>query len=315
MDLHAPPPGRLDPRKFRDPARTARGEPRAVVVPGKQNTLWFNTGSLCNIACRSCYMESSPRDRRLAYLTLAEVEPFLDEAMGLGTGLIGFTGGEPFMNPDLPGMLDAVLARGMRALVLTNAMRPMQRLRPRLLALRPQAARLTLRVSLDHYTQAGHEAERGPRTWAPAIAGLRWLAEAGFGVHVASRLSADEPEAAQRAGFGALFARLGIPIDAADPVALTLFPTMDATADIPEITTACWDILHRKPEELMCASARMVLRRRDAAAPAVVACTLLPYDAAFELGASLRDALRPVALNHPHCARFCMLGGAACSRG
>ena len=40
----------------------------------------------------------------------------------------------------------------------------------------------------------------------------------------------------------------------------------------------------------------------------------MPYDPRFELGASLREASRPVALNHPHCARFCVLGGAACSR-
>ena len=26
------------------------------------------------------------------------------------------------------------------------------------------------------------------------------------------------------------------------------------------------------------------------------------------------EASRPVALNHPHCATFCVLGGAACSR-
>ena len=58
----------------------------------------------------------------------------------------------------------------------------------------------------------------------------------------------------------------------------------------------------------------MVVKRRGAAAPAVVACTLLPYDPQFELGATLAEAARPVALNHPHCAKFCVLGGAACSR-
>ena len=31
-------------------------------------------------------------------------------------------------------------------------------------------------------------------------------------------------------------------------------------------------------------------------------------------GATLAEAARPVALNHPHCAKFCVLGGAACSR-
>jgi hypothetical protein len=46
----------------------------------------------------------------------------------------------------------------------------------------------------------------------------------------------------------------------------------------------------------------------------VLACTLLAYDPRFELGRTLADAARPVALNHPYCASFCVLGGAACSR-
>jgi hypothetical protein len=65
---------------------------------------------------------------------------------------------------------------------------------------------------------------------------------------------------------------------------------------------------------MMCASSRMVVKRKGAARPAVVACTLLPYDARFDLGPTLAEAARPVALNHPHCARFCVMGGAACSR-
>jgi hypothetical protein len=64
----------------------------------------------------------------------------------------------------------------------------------------------------------------------------------------------------------------------------------------------------------MCATSRMVVRRKGAARPAVVACTLVPYNEAFELGATLADAARAVPLNHPHCARFCVLGGASCSR-
>ena len=64
----------------------------------------------------------------------------------------------------------------------------------------------------------------------------------------------------------------------------------------------------------MCASTRMVVKRRGAGRPAVLACTLLAYDPRFELGGTLAEASRPVPLNHPHCARFCVLGGAACSR-
>ena len=93
-----------------------------------------------------------------------------------------------------------------------------------------------------------------------------------------------------------------------------LFPEMDPAADVPEITEACWGILGKSPDSVMCASSRMVVKRKGADAPAVLACTLLPYDTQFELGATLAEASRPVPLNHPHCAKFCVLGGAACSR-
>jgi len=63
----------------------------------------------------------------------------------------------------------------------------------------------------------------------------------------------------------------------------------------------------------MCASSRMIVRRKDADAPSVIACTLLPYEAEFELGQTLEEASRPVSLNHPHCAKFCVLGGGSCS--
>ena len=308
---------RLDPAKFRDPLVTATGETRATVALRSLDTLWFNTGTLCNLSCAGCYIESSPRNDRLTYLTWAEVRAYLDEiaADSLPTGLIGFTGGEPFMNPDLIGMLEDVLSQGLHALVLTNAMLPMRKLRAPLLALRQaHGERLKIRVSLDHYTLEGHEAERGARSWQPTIDGLVWLGENGFAPDVAGRLLTAEPEDALRAGYAALFAELGVPVDAFDPVRLVLFPEMGPASDVPEITTACWGILHKSPDDVMCASARMVVKRKDAAEPAVVACTLVPYDTRFELGRTLKDAARPVSLNHPYCASFCVLGGAACSR-
>ncbi len=307
----------LDLTKFRDPFVTAKGETRATVALRALETLWFNTGTLCNLTCRNCYIESSPRNDRLAYLTRDEVRAYLDEIArdNLPTGLIGFTGGEPFMNPDIIGMLDDVLSRGLNALVLTNAMQPMRRLRPQLLALRQtHGDRLRVRVSLDHYTTALHEAERGQRSWASTIDGLVWLARNGFAIDVAGRRFSGEPEAELRAGFARLFAQLDVPVDAADPVHLMLFPEMDPHRDVPEITTACWSILHKSPDDVMCASARMVVKRAGAAQPAVLACTLLAYDPQFELGHTLAEAARPVALNHPYCASFCVLGGAACSR-
>ena len=160
-------------------------------------------------------------------------------------------------------MLHDVLSRGFDALVLTNAMKPMRKLRPQLLALRNvYGARLRIRVSLDHYAPEVHEAERGRRSWAPTIDGLVWLARNGFAIDVAGRRFSGEPEADLRAGFARLFAELDVPIDAADPVRLMLFPEMDAQRDVPEITTACWGILHKSPDDVMCASARMVVKRK-----------------------------------------------------
>jgi uncharacterized Fe-S cluster-containing radical SAM superfamily protein len=313
-------PPLLAPRKFRDPAVTAKGERRATVAPTGLRTLWFNTGTLCNIACANCYIESSPRNDSLAYLGTAEVVAYLDEAASLGEPLeeVGFTGGEPFMNADLIAMLEAVLARPhLRTIVLTNAMQPMRRYGSALLALRDRfgTERLTIRVSLDHHEAAHHDVERGEGSYAKTMDGLRWLAREGFSLHVAGRATfGGEDAATMRGGFARLFADNAIPVDAHDPVALMLFPEMDAKADVPEITDACWGILRKSPGSVMCASARMVVRRKGAARASVIACTLLPYDPQFDLGATLGEALRPVALNHPHCARFCVLGGAACSR-
>jgi len=308
----------LDPAKFRDPRVTAKGEARAVVALRALTTLWINTGTLCNITCRNCYIESSPRNDALVYISAAEVAAYLDEAAALGAPLheVGFTGGEPFLNRDLPAMLRDVLRRGLHALVLTNAMKPMMNHAAELRALNEAfGPRLTIRVSLDHFEPARHDFERGEGGFAKTLEGLAWLARHGFRIHVAGRAGfGDGDEAAMRAGYAALFAAHGIPLDAQDPVALMLFPEMDATVDVPEITTACWGILKKSPDSLMCASARMVVKRRGAARPAVVACTLLPYDPQFELGATLAEAALPVALNHPHCAKFCVLGGAACSR-
>jgi hypothetical protein len=130
---------------------------------------------------------------------------------------------------------------------------------------------------------------------------------------VAGRLRWGESERAMRSGYAALFARERFEIDADNPAALILFPEMDARLDVPEITVGCWRILDKNPRDVMCASSRMIVRRKGAAAPAVVACTLLPYDPQFESSGTLAGAFTPVRLNHPHCAQFCVLGGASCT--
>ena len=307
---------KLQPLKFKNPHFTATGEPRASVTLYRLNTLWFNTGTLCNIACRNCYIESSPRNDRLVYLTRSEVAAYLDEIErgGWGTEEIGFTGGEPFMNPDFFAMLDDSLARGFRVLVLTNAMRPMQRAKARLLDIKSRFGdKLTLRVSLDHFTPERHEDERGPGSFKPTLDGLIWLARNGFKVALAGRTMWGDDPKTERAGYARLFAEHGIQINAENPSELVLFPEIDPRADVPEITASYWDIVGKSAADVMCASSRMIVKRKGSEGPVVVACTLLPYDEQFELGPTLSAAKRSVQLNHPNCAKFCVLGGASCS--
>ncbi len=305
-------------RKFEHPDITAKGEMRATVPLSGAKTLWFNTGTLCNITCMNCYIESSPDNDRLVYMTPPEIVDYLDQIdqRDWPVSEIGFTGGEPFMNPEIIPMLRASLERGYDVLVLTNAMRPMMRKRVQdgLLSLRTEFGdKLTMRVSLDHFCPELHDEERGKGTYEVTLQGMRWLRDNGFRMAVAGRTVWGDSDAESRAGYARLFADQDFAIDAANPGMTVLFPEMDEKVEVPEITTACWGILNKSPDDVMCASSRMVVKRKGAEKPVVLACTLLPYAPEFELGETLAEAEADVKLNHRHCAKFCVLGGASCS--
>jgi hypothetical protein len=304
--------------KFEHPLVTATGEPRASVKLRDPQTLWFNTGTLCNITCANCYIESSPENDSLVYITAQEVTEFLDQISERGWPVreIAFTGGEPFMNPQMIDMARVSLERGYRVLILTNAMRPMmrQRVQAGLIDLNTRFGdMLTLRISVDHHSAACHDAERGAGSFKDTVKGMEWLRNHGIRMAVAGRTVWGDDEATSRQGYAAFYARHGFDIDAENPAETVLFPEMDETVPVPEITTACWDILGKSPDAVMCSSSRMVVKRKGAEKPAVLACTLLPYAPEFELGDTLEAAERDVHLNHPHCAKFCVLGGASCS--
>jgi hypothetical protein len=304
--------------KFIDRNLTANGEARARVALNQPQTLWFNTGTLCNITCANCYIESSPENDRLVYITTAEVEDYLDQLAEREWPVteIGFTGGEPFMNPQMIDMARACLARGYKVLILTNAMRPMMRrqVQEGLSGLHTTYGdMLTLRISVDHHSEALHDKERGKGSFARTLEGMQWLRDQGIRMAVAGRSVWGDTDEQSRAGYQAFFDTHGFSIDAQDPATTVLFPEMDESVEVPEITTDCWDILGKSPDSVMCASSRMVVKRKGADRPAVLACTLLPYDEEFEFGTTLEQAEGDVALNHPHCAKFCVLGGASCS--
>ena len=303
----------LSDNKFKNQKVTADGSNRAFIEARNIKTLWFNTGTLCNIECKNCYIESSPKNDRLVYLTFEEVKSFIDEALdkNLGTNEVGFTGGEPFMNKDIMKMIDYSLRKGLKVLVLSNAMKPMLNRTKELIKL--NHSNLTIRVSIDHYEKEKHEEIRGKNTYDVMMQGLKWLNENNFNYTLATRLLWKEKEEDLRKNFGTFIKNNNLKLDTYSPKELVTFAEMDEKIDTPEITTSCWDILNKDPNDIMCSWSRMVVRKKNSKNPSVIACTLLPYADEFDLGETLTNSLQKIYLNHKHCSKFCVLGGSSCS--
>ena len=303
----------LSDNKFKNQKVTADGSNRAFIEAKNIKTLWFNTGTLCNIECKNCYIESSPKNDSLAYLTFEEVKSFIDEAIdkNLGTNEIGFTGGEPFMNKDIMKMIDYSLNKNFKVLVLSNAMKPMLNRTKELIKL--NHSNLTIRVSIDHYEKEKHEEIRGKNTYDVMMQGLKWLNENNFNYTLATRLLWKEKEEDLRKNFGTFIKNNNLKLDTYSPKELVTFAEMDEKIDTPEITTSCWDILNKDPNDIMCSWSRMVVRKKNSKNPSVIACTLLPYADEFDLGDTLTNSLQKIYLNHKHCSKFCVLGGSSCS--
>ena len=303
----------INDNKFKDPITTVDGNERAFIEAKRIKTLWFNTGTLCNIECKNCYIESSPKNNRLVYLTFNEVKLFVDEAIdkNLGTNEIGFTGGEPFMNKDILKMIEYSLSKNFKVLVLSNAMRPMLNIKEDLLKLNHQ--NLVIRVSIDHYQKEKHEEVRGKNTFDAMMKGLLWLNSNNFNYALATRLLWGEEEDQLRNNFNQFIDKYNLKLDAKSKQQLVTFVEMDKKVDTPEITTDCWNILSKDPNDIMCSWSRMVVKKKDMSKPSVIACTLLPYEDEFDLGQSLTNSLQKIYLNHKHCSKFCVLGGSSCS--
>ena len=304
---------KISDNRFKDPIKTADGSERAFIEAKKIKTLWFNTGTLCNIECKNCYIQSSPKNDRLVYLTFNEVKSFIDEAIDkdLETEEIGFTGGEPFMNKDILKMIEYSLSKNFKVLVLSNAMRPMLNKKVDLLKLNHK--NLTIRVSIDHYQKEKHEEIRGKNTFDVMMEGLQWLNSNNFNYTLATRLLWGEQEDLLRDNFNQFINNYNLKLNAKSEHQLVTFAEIDEKADTPEITTACWNILGKNPDNVMCSWSRMVVKKKGVQKPSVIACTLLPYEDEFDLGHTLTNSLQKIYLNHKHCSKFCVLGGSSCS--
>ena len=145
------------------------------------DTLWFQvSGTVCNLACRHCFISCSPTNHAHAMMDLAAVQAYLAQAESLGVREYYFTGGEPFLNPEIIGILRAALLQGPCS-VLTNGTLITAKRSQDLKALGDGSPySLEIRLSLDGLNREDNDAVRGEGSFDRILEAIRHLAEAGI---------------------------------------------------------------------------------------------------------------------------------------
>ena len=301
----------VEPRARDSWTHTRAGEPRGYIDADRLKELWIHTGTACNLACPFCLEGSKPGDGRIPGMTLADVRPFIHEALALGVEQFSFTGGEPFVIRDFVAILDYA-SQHRPCFVLTNATDPLLKRRHQVLPLLDNPYPIHFRVSLDFPDRARHDQDRGDGSFDKALDGIRWLLDSGFKVSIARQTDPGEVAGEVEAAFRAIFRDHGIRED----LAFTAFPDLGppGTEDgSPEITETCME-KYPTPESrahFMCTYTRMLVKKGDRVR--VYACTLVDDDPQYDLGGTLAESLdERIMLRHHRCFS-CYRYGASCS--
>lgn len=271
------------------------------------DTLWFQVaGTLCNIECTHCFISSSPANRSHAMLSLEEVAQRLAEARELGVREYYFTGGEPFMNREMIPILAETLKQG-PATVLTNGMLLSPRICEQLRELIDGSEySLDIRVSIDGFDRASHDAIRGTGVWDRVMIGLRNLAHAGMNPVITVTETADGIRSDDgRARFLELIRSFGF-----TKPRLKVLPLFHIGAEEKRSRAyADWeriDVLSDSDAEvLQCSSCRMVTSK------GVYVCPILIETPEARMGATLAETLRPFPLRYGAC-HTCWVEGVSC---
>lgn len=263
------------------------------------DTLWFQVaGTLCNIACGHCFISCSPTNRRHEMLTRESVRRRLAEAEVLGVREYYFTGGEPFLNPEIFEILSDTLAQG-PATVLTNGLLLTGERCRRLKALFDGSEySLDVRVSIDGYTAEVNDPIRGPGTFERILAGIRNLAAEDLNpVVTVTEACADAATAEGRTRFLDWMRSIGLSRPRLKVLSLFRIGGEERRLRAYE----SWETLRgrvltaEESEKLQCSSCRMVTSR------GVYVCPILIDEPAARMGDRLDETLRPFELAFQAC--------------
>lgn len=273
------------------------------------DTVWFQvSGTLCNLACGHCFISCSPTNHSHELMTRADVQPYLAEAETLGVKDFYFTGGEPFLNRELLGILEDTLRIG-PATVLTNGTLVTSE-RARALAGLAAGSRFSLdiRVSVDGISAATNDPIRGDGSFEAAMRGVRELGRAGMDpILTAAQTWTDADDADLREAFHQFlkeqgFTRPRVKILSMFRLGEEVKRTRGYTEQelLTEAHMRDFDVL-----KLQCVTSRMVTNR------GVFVCPILIDAPDGFMGKSLRDSMRPYPLAHGAC-HTCWATGVTC---
>jgi AdoMet-dependent heme synthase len=286
-------------------------DPSPAVRLEALDELWFQVaGTVCNLRCHHCFISCSPENHSFWFLSREEVRRALDESVQLGVKEYYFTGGEPFMNREMEGILEDTLALG-PATVLTNATLIPERRATKLAELANASPyTLELRVSLDGITREMNDAIRGEGAFDRCLEGVERLVARGFlPIITCMRSWPEEDTERYLEGFRTLLAGVGYGrprIKIIPP--LLMGEEADRTRAYDETERVTHEMLHGFDlSQLLCTRARLVTAR------GVYACPILLESPSARLGDSLTTAAsRPARLGEPACYT-CYMSGAICS--
>jgi len=272
------------------------------------DTLWFQVaGTICNITCTHCFISCSPTNHAHEMLSLADVEVRLAEARALGVRDYYFTGGEPFLNRDMIPILAATLRQG-PATVLTNGMLLREEICGQLRELADGSEySLDIRVSLDGFDRAAHDAIRGAGVWDRVMIGLRNLAQSGINPAITVTEAAEGVGSAEgRARFLDLIRSFGF-----TKPRLKVLPLFRIGAEAARTRAyEDWERIETlgvaDAEVLQCSTCRMVTSK------GVYVCPILIDSEDARMGHSIAETLRPFPLAHGAC-HTCWVTGMTCT--
>jgi AdoMet-dependent heme synthase len=272
------------------------------------DVLWLQvTGTVCNIACRHCFITCGPKNHSHPIMATDEVIATLDQARAHGVKEYYFTGGEPLLHPDILLLVERTLAQGPLS-ILTNGILIDQ---PMAAALAEQARAaeygLDLRVSLDGTTAAENDPIRGARTFERIISGARNLLTAGVEpVFAVTTVHARYDATEGRLAFIDRLRQLGFRRPRVKFIPpFHLGREAHRSGAYAEAVLGPDDLVPGEEQVLQCGTGRTVTAR------GVYPCPILIEEDGARMAGSLDDALVPIQLNHPACVT-CHVEGFSC---